>query len=280
MGAVTEVKDVTGVTGVTGTTTVAVTIGVDVGQKHDPSAIAVMESQRRAVEGGGPSAPDRRWEEHHLARHLERLPLGTPYPQVAERLAAIVNNARARAEAAAPCPVEVFVDATGVGQPVVDLLNGPGGLSGPGMSETSGMSGASGLLRVRVTPVYFTHGDRRQEEREAAAGGVTRVTLGKAWLVSLLQVLLQTGRVHLPGTAEARALARELEGYEIRVSENANDTYGAFKVGVHDDLVTALGLAVQGREGRAASPPAGGVAFNPLEFVRGWKRRGGHGGRR
>lgn len=30
-----------------------------------------------------------------------------------------------------------------------------------------------------------------------------------------------------------------------RVSENANDTYGAFKVGTHDDLVTALGLAVQ-----------------------------------
>jgi hypothetical protein len=264
--------------------TVAVTIGVDVGQKHDPTAIAVMESQRRAVEGGGPSAPDRRWEEHHLARHLERLPLGTPYPQVAERLAAIVNNAhardRARAEAAAaagaaaaPCPVEVFVDATGVGQPVVDLLNGPG------MSETSGMSGVSGL---RVTPVYFTHGDRRQEEREAAAGGggATRVTLGKAWLVSLLQVLLQTGRVHLPGTAEAKALARELEEYEIRVSENANDTYGAFKVGSHDDLVTALGLAVQGREGRVASPPAGSVAFNPLEFVRGWKRRGGTGGRR
>jgi hypothetical protein len=85
--------------------TVAVTIGVDVGQKHDPSAIAVMESQRRAVEGGGgePTGGAERWEEHHLARHLERLPLGTPYPQVAERLAAIVNNARdrARAEAAA-----------------------------------------------------------------------------------------------------------------------------------------------------------------------------------
>jgi hypothetical protein len=29
------------------------------------------------------------------------------------------------------------------------------------------------------------------------------------------------------------------------VSEDANDRYGAFKVGSHDDLVTALGLAVQ-----------------------------------
>jgi hypothetical protein len=33
--------------------------------------------------------------------------------------------------------------------------------------------------------------------------------------------------------------------HEIRVSENANDLYGAFKVGTHDDLVTALGLATQ-----------------------------------
>src|SRR5205085_6609104 len=33
--------------------------------------------------------------------------------------------------------------------------------------------------------------------------------------------------------------------YEIRVDKNANDTYGAFRVGIHDDLVTALGLATQ-----------------------------------
>jgi hypothetical protein len=33
--------------------------------------------------------------------------------------------------------------------------------------------------------------------------------------------------------------------FEIRVDEKANDRYGAFRVGTHDDLVTALGLAVQ-----------------------------------
>jgi hypothetical protein len=50
---------------------------------------------------------------------------------------------------------------------------------------------------------------------------------------------------HLPDSDEARTLAQELQDYEIRVSEDANDRYGAFKVGTHDDLVTALGLAVQ-----------------------------------
>jgi hypothetical protein len=112
--------------------------------------------------------------------------------------------------------VSLFVDATGVGAPVVDLLNASG---------------------VRPVAVYFTHGDRRTVERG-------QITLGKAWLVSRLQSLLQTGRLHPPKTAEAEVLARELLDYEIRVDQNANDTYGAFKVGSHDDLVTALGLAV------------------------------------
>jgi hypothetical protein len=62
---------------------------------------------------------------------------------------------------------------------------------------------------------------------------------------SRVQSLLQAGRVHLPRTREAQVLTRELHDYEIRVDENAHDRYGAFRVGTHDDLVTALGLAVQ-----------------------------------
>jgi hypothetical protein len=37
----------------------------------------------------------------------------------------------------------------------------------------------------------------------------------------------------------------ELLDYEIRIDDNARERYGAFRVGTHDDLVTALGLAVQ-----------------------------------
>lgn len=116
--------------------------------------------------------------------------------------------------------MKLYVDATGVGQPVMDLLKGAG---------------------VRATAVYFTHGDRRTKDD---AG----IKLGKAYLVSRLQALLQTERIHLPDTPEARQLAKELLDYEIRIEENANDKYGAFKVGTHDDMVTALGLAVQGEE--------------------------------
>ncbi|MDQ3700038.1 MAG: hypothetical protein M3442_03845, partial [Chloroflexota bacterium] len=57
-------------------------------------------------------------------------------------------------------------------------------------------------------------------------------------------------------------LGRELLDYEIRVDERANDTYGAFKVGAHDDLVTAVGLAIQ------ADPPQRSVFAQGV--AKGW----------
>jgi hypothetical protein len=188
-----------------------ITIGVDIGQKRDPTAICVAETDSRKL--------DRRTETHYLIRHLERLTLGTRYPRVADRVAEITNGVRAKTGEG---PI-VYLDATGVGQPVVDTLR-------------------ERLPRGRVVPVYFTHGDRRNETRE---GQGVRISLGKAYMVSMLQTLLQNHRLHLPQSREAEALTEELLDYEIRVSENANDLYGAFKVGTHDDLVTALGLATQ-----------------------------------
>jgi hypothetical protein len=182
-------------------------LGVDIGQRRDPTAIAVAEVEWRTVDG--------RREVHFVIRHLNRLPLGTPYPEVGRRLVEITSQVARRSRVR---PV-TFVDATGVGKPVVDILQ-------------------ERAHDTRIVPVYFTHGDRRTKD----SGGVK---LGKAFLVSRLQSLLQTGRVHLPRIPEAEVLARELQDYEIRVDENAHDRYGAFRVGTHDDLVTALGLAVQ-----------------------------------
>ena len=188
----------------------AVTIGLDLGQRVDPTAFAVVEAQRRE-EGG-------RRVVHHTARSLQRLTLGTPYPRVVDRVVEVAANV-VRLTNRRP---RLYVDATGVGTPILDLLR-------------------EARVRADLFAVYFTHGDRRHVDEEAH-----QITLGKAWLVSRLQALVQTGRLHLPATpAAASALARELLDYEIRVDQNANDKYGAFKVGTHDDLVTALGLATQ-----------------------------------
>lgn len=212
----------------------AYTVGIDIGQKRDPTAIAVVELRKRATRQAV--------EDVHITRFLERLPLGTSYPQIGARLDEIVKNANQRArqqhfDQYGDVPnmhyrFEVYIDATGVGQPVVDVL-----------AETG----------RRIFPVYFTHGDRRTENDD---GGIT---LGKAWLVSHLQSLFQTERVMLPAEhAEADAMLNELLAYEIRVSEDANTRYGAFRTGAHDDLVTALGLAVQADPFRNDIGPATG----------------------
>lgn len=215
-----------------------VAIGIDIGQKIDPTAVAVLEIEERTIaEEGTDGAPKTaqaptRTEDFYIARHLERLALGTPYPAVAARLAELGANLdrRATQDAGQPARVRpaIYLDATGVGQPVVDLLKANG---------------------VRVTPIFFNHGDRLVRNEETGA-----ISLGKALLVSQLQVLLQSRRILLPKTEEAEALARELQDYEIRVDEDANDKYGAFKVGAHDDLVTALGLAVVAGQRRRKIP--------------------------
>ena len=185
---------------------------VDIGQKRDPTAICAVETEVRQI--------DRRTETHFLVRYIGRLPLMTPYPDVARRVGEVANGVRARVGTS---PL-VYVDATGVGQPIVDILR-------------------EGAPAVRsIVAVYFTYGDRRTEDRNYRS---PQVNLGKAYLVSRLQTLLQTDRIHLPRNPETEALAKELLDYEIRVDQNANDRYGAFRVGTHDDLVTALGLAVQ-----------------------------------
>lgn len=183
-------------------------IGVDIGQKHDPTAICVAEPRLRRA------GARREW--HFLVRHLERVPLTTPYPNVARRIGNIIAGVRRRSHQA-PTP---YIDATGVGAPVLDLLSSE--------NQTLG----------KIVPVQFVHGTKRRI-RNGSVG------LGKSYFVSRLQSLVQAQRIHLPSSHEAQALAHELLSYEIRISEAGRDRYGAFKSGTHDDLVTALGLTVQ-----------------------------------
>jgi hypothetical protein len=82
-------------------------VGLDLGQRHDPTAIAVVERMDQA----------QAWQatEFHSirVRHLERVALGTPYPGVVARVREIVRKIGACALA---------VDGTGVGAPLVDML--------------------------------------------------------------------------------------------------------------------------------------------------------------
>lgn len=204
---------------------VVVVMGCDLGQRQDPTALAVVEHdereypvESRMIPIGGATLveeqPPRR-EMHYVVRHLERLPLMTSYPDVAKRVAKMAGDVQARSGGRTP---RLYVDATGVGTPVVDSLK-------------------QARVPASIRPVFFNHGDKFTSH-----DGEYR--MGKAFLVSRLQVLLQNRQLHLPETAEARALHSELLDYEIHIDERGSDTYGAFRVGRHDDLCTAVGLAI------------------------------------
>jgi hypothetical protein len=101
-------------------------IGVDLGQARDYTAISVIE---RGPVKTGKKIREEYWDVafetygtreveetglEYRVRHLERPPLGTPYPDVVERIVELVKKIGGE-------PV-LCVDATGVGRPVTDML--------------------------------------------------------------------------------------------------------------------------------------------------------------
>ena|SRR5260221_8608855 len=211
-----------------------VTVGCDIGQIHDNSALCVAEvieretgkyrqgvpPQRAYVDGIGffHKAVDAQpvMESHYTVRHLERVPLGTSYPDVAVRIADILCN-----PIFAHRQVRCLIDVTGVGRAIYDDVR----------REISARQEAQHVL---IKPITFTSGMKYNR-----GTGM----LAKAYLVSRLQSLLQRGVVHAPQTAETKALLEELRVYQIKVDQDGHDSYGAMSVGQHDDLATCLGLA-------------------------------------
>lgn len=215
-----------------------VNIGVDVGKQHDPSAIVVSEAIQRVmldrstgqqkVKHVAFSIVDGEYfegydipllETVYISRYMKRLALGLPYPEQAEEIARIATSGTF-----AKRTVRVLIDVTGVGRPVFDMI------------YQIIYQNDEALANVLVKPITFTHGDRYNEETGL---------LGKAYLVSRLQALGQTGCAQLPpGNPLAEPTRKEMMDYEIRIDEDGNDRYGAFKTGAHDDIVTAWGLSV------------------------------------
>lgn len=212
-------------------------VGLDLGQSSDPSALAVIE-RSEATPAAGPTAPSSPPASSGLSlgtrpraalpapaprpaggrldvRHLHRYPLGTPYPAIVEDVAALM----ARPELASPAGrPRLVVDATGVGRPVADLF-----------------------LRARmaavVNPLTITGGDTWRRE-----GGSFWVA--KKLLVSTVQAALQTGRLKVvPGLELAELLKKELINFQVKISLDANEQFGAWREGQHDDLVLAVAMA-------------------------------------
>ncbi len=178
-------------------------MGVDLGQAQDFTAVVVLEREERETVN------------HFTVRHLERLPLGTSYPEQVRHIKALYDRLKDDGH-----KLNLVVDGTGVGRAVVDMLT---------------------QARLPVTAITITGGDAVTRE-----GRDFRVP--KRDLVSVVQVLLQTSRLKIDATLpEASILTSELQGFKYSITAAGHDRYGndvaAWREAAHDDMVLATAVA-------------------------------------
>ena len=157
-------------------------------------------------------------------RHLERYELGTPYPEVIQRVIRLLTRPPIRYHLDR---TRLIVDATGVGRPVVDSFR------------------AQGVHPVSI----LIHGGDRVRQEVAGIGNIT-LRVPKRDLVAAVQTTLQSRRLQIAaGLPLADVLRKELLNFRVKIDpRTAHDSYSHWREGNHDDLVLATAVACWYRE--------------------------------
>lgn len=186
-------------------------MGLDPGKKSDYSALVFLE----------PFMPLDS-EEHqgkfvyHLSR-MQRLPLETPYPTIAR----LLRKAHKQAVASSDWDyVYIVIDEGGVGTAVADQI-------------------VELIPNADITRVTLT-GGLRPKWNDAR-----NVSLPKPQLASTLIALFESRRIWVAHEDKRKLeeLKEELENYQMKINTQGHDLYGAMKIGQHDDLASAIGIA-------------------------------------
>jgi hypothetical protein len=194
--------------------------GLDVGQLHDPSALAVLERDVTVVHGKLRSRYDARW--------LERFPLQTSYPVLArlvrERLAKLGQRCL------------LVIDVTGVGRGVVDLFREEWMTVDPLTHERQPRPDKPLIIAVTLLTSAM---------HQPTAPSWDEHHVPKRDVVMALMLTLQQGRFRAArGLKEAAMLFKEGQNFQWKVTAAGNDQYGAWREGQHDDLLLAVAVAL------------------------------------
>jgi hypothetical protein len=180
--------------------------GLDLGQSQDYSALAVVDRL---------GDDEKTWRFDGV--HLQRWPLRTSYPSIVADVVAMINTLPK--DRRGPRKPVLAIDATGVGAPVVDLFKRE-------------------KIDATLEPVQIVGGSTVTDE-----DGVKRIP--KRDLVSTVQIALQNRTLKIaPQLPEAATLIKELQNFQVKITDAANDVYGAWREGTHDDLVLAVAMAL------------------------------------
>ena len=197
-------------------------IGLDLGQLNDYTAVTVIDVADRQED-----------RKTYDVTHLQRFPLGTPYPLIVEKVIKLRDKLNGHEEH----PINrcvLVVDATGVGRPVVDLFRMAG--LGPVAVTITGGSEA----HIGNTHIWASSSDKAAPQRAALEWSVP-----KKDLVGVLNVLFQNRLLKIAKIPEAGTLTQELMNFKIKINtQTLHESFEAWREGIHDDLVLAVALAV------------------------------------
>ena len=191
-------------------------VSVDLGQSTDPSAVCVCHHTVTVREIWKPIFERRVWRQEFVTRydvlHLERLPLGMPYPEQVS----YVGNILARPPLDKLSPILV-IDETGIGRPCGDIFD-RAGLRPERVTITAGLETTQHEIRSWHVP--------------------------KSVLISGLDAALHLGELRIAAKLhDATALGEELKDFQRSVSAAGRATYAA-RTGKHDDLVLAIAIGI------------------------------------
>lgn len=216
------------------------TLGLDLGQQRDYSALVITERVHQFITSStypdvilthensfelGPHE-DPPVQDAYQVRHLQRWRLGTPPTSVVEDIAELMGRPELEES------LLVF-DRTGIGGVYADLF------------FREWREGRLGSTRAALYPqgVTFVAGFALHGAAEGYLGGKTA---HKGDVINRMTMLLNTGRLILPpGLAGGADLEKELRAYTVK--RNVRTGYEhteAKRESDHDDLVVALALSV------------------------------------
>jgi hypothetical protein len=194
----------------------AFVVGVDLGKSVDSTAIAILEYQLCGTQSwiekrGNSNVLVERYRESYDLRELERIPLGTPYPEIVAYCESLMQREPLRSHGT------LVLDDTGGGVPIGDMFE----------AQTN-------LRPIRVTT---TAGEFENYV------GRNRWHVPKAILVATVNGLLSCGELRVAKSLPtAEVLREELKNFRRSLSAAGRATFSA-AAGKHDDTISALSLA-------------------------------------
>jgi hypothetical protein len=213
-------------------------VGLDLGQKNDPTALFVAEepvwvpARFRDFWGGGKSgwvspstmhpaavrgALDHAYRNgrpevpHLIARHAHRFELGTPYPEIIRYTQNVL-----RLTVMGGKPIAFLVDRGGPGQPVIDLMR---------------------QQRMHPIGVFMHGGSRVVRDRDG-------FRVPKKDLVDAVQILMERKKIKfLKSLPYRELLAEELGNFRMKMDPRTrNASWEHWREGMNDDVVLAAAM--------------------------------------